>query len=285
MTMRRRGLGRAAAVATATAAVTAAAVVPAATANAGGVPTVTVKMSSKTISVAGGTHLQAGRVIFKVTAGSGDHVLQLFRLRSGYTAGQARKDTDASFNGDLKALKRVDTKVIWLGGAEAMKGHPGYVSETLYAGTYYLVDQNGPAFQKVTVSGTPPQRPWIDNSSTITATKAKRWSPSSSTLPHSGWTLFRNSGDQPHFMVLQQVKKGTTRQDVVNFLQNSGPNSPPPSWALGGAASNGVVSPNNQVLWKYDVPRGTYALMCFWSDLKTGMPHAMMGMVKIVTMK
>jgi hypothetical protein len=270
----------------AAAAVGAAAVVPATSAGAStGVPTVTVKMGAKTIGVVGGSHLHAGRVILKVTAGSGDHVLQLLRLKPGYTAAQAKKDADASFNGDLKALRRVDTKVVWLGGAEATKGHPGYLSETLYAGTYYFVDQNGPAMQKVTVSGAVPQRPWIANSSTLTATKAKRWSTSASAIPHSGWTLFRNTGDQPHFVVLQQVKKGTTRQDVIDYLQNAGPDSPPPSWALAGEASSGVVSQQQQVLWKYDVPRGSYALMCFWSDIKTGMPHAMMGMVKIITMK
>jgi hypothetical protein len=30
------------------------------------------------------------------------------------------------------------------------------------------------------------------------------------------------------------------------------------------------------------LPAGDYAEMCFFPDLKTGMPHAMMGMVRIV---
>jgi hypothetical protein len=30
------------------------------------------------------------------------------------------------------------------------------------------------------------------------------------------------------------------------------------------------------------IPAGEYALMCFFADPETGMPHAFMGMVKIV---
>jgi hypothetical protein len=35
----------------------------------------------------------------------------------------------------------------------------------------------------------------------------------------------------------------------------------------------------------YNLPRGTYVLICFVSDEETGMPHALMGMHKVVILK
>jgi hypothetical protein len=33
---------------------------------------------------------------------------------------------------------------------------------------------------------------------------------------------------------------------------------------------------------RYDLPRGEYLIACFWPDRLTGMPHAFMGMWKLV---
>jgi len=46
-----------------------------------------------------------------------------------------------------------------------------------------------------------------------------------------------------------------------------------------------VLSPGQSQTLTYTLPKGTYAEMCFFPDLKTGMPHAAMGMVRIVHLK
>jgi hypothetical protein len=44
-----------------------------------------------------------------------------------------------------------------------------------------------------------------------------------------------------------------------------------------------VLSPDASTWIGIDLQPGTYALMCFIPDRSTGMPHAMLGMVSIVT--
>ncbi|MGB8652021.1 MAG: hypothetical protein WCD35_15315, partial [Mycobacteriales bacterium] len=172
------------------------------------VPVRSVTITNRAISVAGGTTMHAGRVIFVVRTPSGDHALQLLKLKRGYTPRQAIADVNAAFSGNIPAIRRVDANIKWLGGAEATPGHPGMFAETLYAGTYYAVDQGGNAMTTLHVFGTPPPRAWVDQRSTITTTTANRFA-TTSAIPHAGWTLFRNASDEPHFLVLQHVKAST----------------------------------------------------------------------------
>ena len=245
--------------------------------------TVNVTMSNTKIAFVGGTTLHAGRYIFRVTANSGDHALQLLKLSPGYSLAQAGADINNAFSGKLGAIHRVDTKIHWFGGAEAMPNHPGKFAETLYAGTYYAIDQNGNAMTKLRVVGTPPAgQGWVDQTSTIVARDGERWS-TPATIPHAGWTLFRDGADEPHFIVLQQVKTSTTAAQVRQYLASG--NEAPPSWALAGSTSTGVISPDTQMLFHYNLPAGKYVLICWWPDDKTGMPHALMGMWKLITLK
>lgn len=248
----------------------------------GRVPTVTVTMAANSISLSSGNTVHAGRVHLRVVSAGGDHVLQLVRIiKRGYTFQQAGKDVNAAFGGNLAAIHRVDTNLRWLGGAEATPGHNGHLAETLYAGTYYFIDQNSNAMRAVKVYGTPPARGWIANSSTVEAYDHGFRTPA--TLPRAGWTLFRDIADEPHFMALQQVKTGTTAAMVRAYFKSG--SQAQPSWALPASASNGVISPGTQVLWHYSLPAGKYLLACWWPDDKTGMPHALMGMWKLVTLK
>jgi hypothetical protein len=46
-----------------------------------------------------------------------------------------------------------------------------------------------------------------------------------------------------------------------------------------------VLSAGQQAELTYSLPPGTYVLLCFIADDVTGMPHADMGMHKVVTLK
>lgn len=258
------------------------AVAPIAAQATNGVPTITATVTSKAVTLSSGHTVQAGRVIFKVVVPKGDHELQLLKLAPGYTTAMANKDINAAFSGKVAAVKRVDTKITWFGGAEATPGKAGYFAETLYAGKYYLIDQNSHAHTTLTVTGSPVARPWIANSSTIIGNAKDRFG-GDSVLPHSGWTLVRDTSDEPHFVVFQQVKKGTTRHDVEEYFK-AGDESQP-AFALGPNTSTGVISGGTQMLFHYSLPKGEYVILCFWPSDENGMPHAMMGMYKIITLK
>ena len=243
--------------------------------------TVTVAMSAKSVTLSTGTSLHAGRYMFKV-ASVDDDTLQLLVLRAGYSEAQADKDFGAAFGGNVAAVKRIDNGIRFFGGVEAVNHHAGYFVETLYAGTYYFSGQNSNVRTKVHVFGTPPAgQAWVNSTSTLVANKSNRWAVPTS-IPRSGWTLFRNEAAEPHFIVLQQVQPSTTYRQVVAALKSS--SQAPPSWALPGTYSTAVVSPGAQMLFHYSLPAGKYVMLCYWPDDATGMPHALMGMYKFITL-
>lgn len=244
---------------------------------------VTVAMRSTSITVIGGNTRHAGRTVFAVYAYGEEHDLQLLKLMPGVTLRTAVGDVNAMFNGSAAAVGRVAREVRWLGGVNAMPGHHGEFAETLYAGTYYLVDSanDNPVFTTLKVYGTPPNSAWIANNSTVSMVTGHRFSNVPSTLPRSGWSLVTNRSDEPHFMALQHVQSNVTAAMVQAAL--SSPNQP--SWALPEGASTGILSSGTQQLLRWDLPAGKYLMMCWYPDDENGMPHAMMGMWKLVTVR
>jgi hypothetical protein len=82
-------------------------------------------------------------------------------------------------------------------------------------------------------------------------------------------------------MLLLPVTPGTTDAQVQAYFDSGV--SDPPAFALNGpSASTDLLSPGKQLVLSYSLPKGTYVLLCFVSDDKTGMPHAAMGMHKVV---
>jgi hypothetical protein len=252
------------------------------------VPTVTVHMSASRITLSGGgattangvTRLRAGRYHFHVVTAAGDHTLQLLHFRAGYSAQQAQKDFNDAFGGNVPAVQRVDHNVVFRGGAEARPKHPGDMVVTLGAMQYAAVDQNGNAAAILNVTGTAPKQPQVAYHGTYTAF-SYGWA-LSSRLPASGTVRFLNQADQPHFLVLQHVKSSTTAAQVRRSFKSTSQSQP--TWALKETAQGGVVSPGKAQLLTYHLPPGKYLVACFWPDYFTGMPHAFMGMWRLVTL-
>jgi hypothetical protein len=117
----------------------------------------------------------------------------------------------------------------------------------------------------------------------IIAKRGLSWG-GSSHLPAKGTFLFKNrrTAGVPHFVVLQQVAEGTTADEVLEFLQSE-EEGPPPAWLERGAMETGSLSPGRAMTVDYDLPPGQYAVLCFFPDPKMGgMPHAMMGMIRMI---
>lgn len=244
------------------------------------VPTVDVHMRPHLLRLNNGTtQIHAGRTMFKVFTGLGEHVLQIARLHRGYTYSQATADLDKAFNGNVAAVRRVDANITFLGGTPTRPNHPGAFSVWLNTGRYVFTDQNGPAHVFVNVVGTPPAHQALTPRSGSIGMFTYGFV-TSQHLPSTGWVRVFDQSDQPHFVEMHHVKDFVTPRMVHNALMS--PN--PPSWMLPAGSQTGVLSPNHAQVWHYSLPPGKYLIACFWPDDDTGMPHAFMGMWKLITL-
>jgi hypothetical protein len=242
-------------------------------------PVVVAKMTHTQLTLSD-TNVRAGRITFEATAKKGDHIFQLLKLHTGYTAQQAFTDVALAFKGDTDAIARIDKNITWLGGAEAKPGAPGWYQINLKAGQYAAVDQNGNGFAQFRVTGSTQKRTAQATQGTITT--FSYGFRSDGKLQAKGWIKATNRADQPHFIELQHVKTGTTRNQIAKFFAKGGNGKPP--WALPGSTGLGVISPGKTVAWNLNLPKGEYVMMCFWPDLFTGMPHVAMGMFDLTTL-
>ncbi|MGH3412082.1 MAG: hypothetical protein ACRDPH_03250 [Marmoricola sp.] len=280
-------IGRAA-TALATAGVTAAALaaVPA-SANAVAVQSKTgpahmvVAHMGKSIHLSVGHRVHAGRIMFRVVTRHGAHSMQIARLHNRYTVQQANADLNKAFGGDVAAVRRVDHNIGFLGGAETRPHKPGMFSTVIGRGNYLVLDQDGNAVTALHVFGHTIKRRAPHTSSSIGAFSygfGVRH-----TIPHRGWTRVYDQSDQPHFVEFIRVKRSTTPKMVRKALSPSATSQP--SFVLPGGTGTGVFSPGRGQFFHYALPRGKYLIACFWPDDDTGMPHAFMGMWKLIVLR
>jgi hypothetical protein len=250
-------------------------------------------------SIKGPRKFSAGRVDLKLKAVGGEQEIEIVRLKPGYTFADVNRDfgafgayeggaPGASKQAALKGLRRVVRNVKFYGGLDTGSLRSVQGSVVLNKpGKYYIVnDENqGPAQpHKIVVTAKVGTRSVPVSTATVKATTAKRFI-GAKVLPHKGTITFKNrSTNSPHFLVLQHVKKGTTRRQVIAYV-NSNSQAPPP-WGLKDNVATDVVGEGKSQTLTYDLPRGTYVEMCFFPDLQGSlMPHAAMGMDRIVKLK
>lgn len=258
-------------------------------------PKLVITMTGKnSMQVSGPRSFSAGRVAVTLIAKKGEQEFDIIRLHKGYTQRDLKHDfgvygqtaNDPTPTG-LKALRRVVKHTTFYGGFDSGSGHRT-VSGTVVlhrAGTYLVMnDDQGPRGTnpvKLHVGAKAGSRVVPASTATVTTTNAKRFS-GSKTLPASGTITFKNTAtNSPHFLYLQHVAKGTTRKQVIKGFFGGGQ----PTFVRKGNVGLDAVSPHQSVTLNYTLPAGDYAEMCFFPDLQTGMPHAAMGMVRIVHLK
>lgn len=110
--------------------------------------------------------------------------------------------------------------------------------------------------------------------------------PASVTAGRHSWHIM-NSGKEAHFIVMFKLRPGKTVDDLMKALMSQDQPGPPPtdgpideSFHLASQALTGGQAMD--VTWT--IPKGQYALVCFVQD-KRGVPHAMMGMVRELTVR
>ena len=239
----------------------------------------------------------AGSIRFAVrstnvgTPDSGGSDITMFQPKAGKTVSRVLHDLFDEFGSDpADGTRELTADATFHGLADVVVGSPEVVTENLTPGSYYMVDLANPpsGFPTVTKLTVLPATRNIEQDSdlhsqtVVSATSADRFVAPRS-WPHQGTYTFRNTSDTLHFMELQPVKTGTTDQQITNYF-NSGSQAPPPFLKAGPGGGNDVTSPGVNLQVTYNLPRGTYVLLCFVADDVTGMPHALMGMHKVVVL-
>lgn len=245
------------------------------------------------IKLHGPSSFRAGRVAIKLKAYGNERDIQLVSFKKGYSYADFRNDLKILAAGGEQPTKRglrhlvhAANHATLYGGFDVEKGSSARGTVVLpKAGTYYAyTGSNLPKLHpvKLHVSGPAVHRATPNSGGTIRALNGERFG-GDSVLPHKGIITFKNAAtDTPHFLTLQHVKKGTTKKDIENFFAGT-TQGPPPFLAEG--VNTDVLSEGLAQTINVDLPKGTYAEMCFFPDFMTGMPHAFMGMIKIVTLK
>lgn len=226
-----------------------------------------------------------GVTTFKITTTRKSSSLQVLGLAPGYTIEQAEADVDNGLEkGRLKALKRFEANTSLLGGATVSSEKAGKLAVDLEPGSYYAVDtdKTGSPWLPFTVSGTDAGAT-LPAGATLKAVDSTTWAKRPTAIPRSGWLRFKNRSDENHFIVMAKLMPGKTVDDFAAFLKDeSGP--PPVDFRFG--VDSGVLSPGHDMAFKYRLPRGNYVLTCFWPDADMGgMPHALMGMYRLVKVR
>jgi hypothetical protein len=230
--------------------------------------------------------------------------ITLFRLVGHATLDTFKADLAEEFSQDpqtaAKGTRDLTRHARFFGLADVEEGTPAKVTEQLRSGRYYLMDlgqgpgATGPAFTTFTVrdshrdgdnrgnghfdgQGARSHGPVVKLTSADTFVSPR-------TLPAWGTVTVRNVSDTIHFMSIGRVQDGTTDDQVQEYFDSQS-QEPPPFLAPGPSVGLDVLSPGRQAELSYNLPPGTYVLFCFVADDVTGMPHAIMGMHKVVTLK
>ena len=239
----------------------------------------------------------AGSVRFAVATtnptgpNGGGSQITMFRPKPGHTLADVFKGVGDEFGANpALGTRELTAAATFRGLADVVMGHGEVVTQNVSPGTYYLVDLANPpagAPQLATLTVKPAkenieQDSDLASQTVVRATSADRFI-APRYWPHEGTYTFRNTSDTLHFMELQPVKTGTTDAQIQAYFA-SGVQTPPPFAKMGPSGGNDVVSPGYSLQVSYDLPKGTYVLLCFVADDVTGMPHALMGMHKVVVL-
>lgn len=96
-----------------------------------------------------------------------------------------------------------------------------------------------------------------------------------------------NEGKQPHMISMTKVPDGTTLDQVMATIQSFSGTPVPGALKdsdLGPANAGLLLLSSGKSCWvTADLQDGSYAALCFVTDLATHMPHAMEGMVNLFT--
>ncbi|MEU1071144.1 MULTISPECIES: hypothetical protein [unclassified Streptomyces] len=239
---------------------------------------------------------QAGLVAFHVrTDDPKGHFLQAFRPHRGVSVRKVLADLGKAVSRKPAAAARgisaVRDEAELLGGAQVTPSVPETFTTPVGAGpvvlldfTAFLADPAHPVTRVLHLrDGSSGDLADFPDSIVITRETAKGPRFDVNGLRRAGENvLVHNASDEIHEMGLQPVKRGTTDAQLQKFFASTPSGRPP---FTGPSLGLGAISPGRTALLQtHHLPPGTYALLCFVPDDKTGIPHVAEGMHKVVVL-
>jgi hypothetical protein len=250
-------------------------------------PVVTITMDGSHATLSGADHLRSGWTTFRVSSTAADNNLSLFVSRQPQAAAPVRADRTSGHAERARITAAAEESTISLGGVATSVGHDARLTVALPAGTVYLQDlAAADASKPVAVFTVAPEPnaallPRVDQFVTIDGHN-KFMIPRS--LHRRGMLQIENIGHGRygwHDLVLQKLRKGMTRDDVVRYFQHDpGQVHSPFAAPIAGTAP---LSAGHLLQISYRLPAGTYALYDIWLDRKTGQFLAGQGAVTLIS--
>jgi hypothetical protein len=246
--------------------------------------TVTITTSRKGLDLST-SRIRPGRTTFKVVRPhkSGKGLIEVLRLRKGYSFADASKDFGGLFSGDVAAVRRIDKNIVFYGGMPSPllgAGPTKWAVDIDKAGNYIVANLDKQKVTMLKARGTHQNRPWPAADGKLNIARGNVWKPGSNNANH-GWMNTTNKAREPHFVELSHLKKNTTEDNWQSFINTGHPNVLAKD---GSSAGTGVISPGHSFRWKFAVHKGTYGSACFWPSKVDGTPHAIMGMTAVFSL-
>ena len=253
-------------------------------------PPVAVSISNTRV-VTMPTTIQPGVNTFKVTtANKRGSASSWCRRQRGTRAADAARDIEKGLDGgNVKAIKRFEANVTLLGGMSVNKGKTGKLVVDLARGLLGAGHQHQRSGEVLRVHGSGGRHG---------QRRARGGGDPQGRAGHevggqAGVDPEQGPGDVQEHGVQQplhrdgQAQEGQDLQGLQEVVRRrpAGPPGPSPvNFGLG--IDSGVVSPGHSATFRYNVPEGDYVMLCFWPDASMGgMPHAFMGMHRVITLK
>ncbi|MEV6495116.1 hypothetical protein AB0M20_41820, partial [Actinoplanes sp. NPDC051633] len=182
------------------------------------------------------------------------------RMMSDDAATRARGARDAARDGTFHGL------------ADILAVTPVAVTQTLRAGTYYLIDlgvlrTGTPPVTVLRVRGTATGHDDAPRFSTVFMARGDRFI-APPFLPANGTITVVNASPAPHFMNMWPVRPGTTDAEIQAWIDAGAPGEGP--LVDGPAIGLNTISPGRRADLTYRLPPGPYVLFCELPDDRTG---------------
>jgi hypothetical protein len=257
-------------------------------------PSLHATINNSGLTLTGDRSIKASRVTVSLKAKGGERELAIAKFKKGYSFKALVRD-EKYFNAHgggqgqptKKALARLHKAIrltTFAGGLDVGAGSVSKETLVMTKGKYIVFNDGGnlPADpQTVTVTGATHHTKAPKTSGTVFMKKNQNRFGGSKVLPAKGTiTVVNKNIHSPHFLAMLHVKKGTTRKQFLAGLQSQSSTI----FLPGGTGTDALSMGQSQTL-SYSIPKGTYGQACFFPDPVTGIPHAFMGMVRIVTVK
>jgi hypothetical protein len=259
------------------------------TSAAAGTPTVSVTLGAHGPTISGPTRWHPGPVRIAAVSREADQEVTLLHLRPGYTYAEFVADGKrAQGHGAAAraAVAHVFANTVFDGGINLFRGQSADFTVILKPGTYYIGEMTSrPQLTRIHVRG---ERSIATSRSTATITATNNSYRVTGELPANGTITVADASGRPHRANLIPVKPGTTRAELGAYIRKTGgnDNAPAPPFALNGPQlGTADLSPGRRMQLAYGLPAGTYALLDFDHDMKTGRPDTLDGMYAIVTLR